>query len=166
MTFMKTAAFLLALFCLTAAAPTLRASSLSEIVSSAGTEWIMGKWNSEDGNINLTYTWKLDKNAVGTAFKMGGRESEGMSVLKPGTDEVVYGSVDNEGTVSSGKWGEFNSNPTLFTTTTKQDGTARKMAIEHIKTDADTMTVKLYAIGSDGKPDESQSGSVVFKRSK
>jgi hypothetical protein len=100
------------------------------------------------------------------AFKMAGRESEGMSVLKPGTDEVTYASVDNEGTVSSGNWGELNSNPTLFTTTTKQDGTARKMAIEHIKTDADTMTVKLYAIGADGKPDESQSGSVVFNRSK
>lgn len=162
---MKTAAFLLALFCLTTAAPTLRAGSLSEIVSSAGTEWMMGKWTSEDGNITLSYTWKLNKNAVAMAFQMGDRESEGMSVLKPGSDEVVYGSVDNEGTVSSGKWGEFNSNPTLFTTTTKQDGTARKMAIEHIKTDAGTMTVKLYAIGDDGKPDESQSGSVVFKKS-
>ena len=74
--------------------------------------------------------------------------------------------MDNEGTVSSGKWQEYNDSPTLFTTATKQDGTERKMAVEHIKTDADTMTVKLYAIGDDGKPDDSKSGSLVFKRAK
>lgn len=163
---MKTATLILALFILSPAALTVRADTLAELVASAGTEWMMGKWTSEDGNVSLTYTWKLDKNAVGMTFKMGDRESEGMSVLKPGTEEVVYGSVDNEGTVSSGKWQEYNDSPTLFTTAIKQDGTERKMAVEHIKTDADTMTVKLYAIGDYGKPDDSKSGSLVFKRAK
>ena len=163
---MKTAILILALFSLPYATPTLRAESLEELVASAGSGWMMGKWTSEDGNISLSYTWKLDKHAVGMTFKMGERESEGMSVLKPGTKDVMYGSVDNQGTVSSGKWQDYNNNPTLFSTATKQDGTERKMAVEHIKTDADTMTVKLYAVGDDGKPDESKSGSIVFKRAK
>ena len=49
-------------------------------------------------------------------------------------------------------------------TYTNAEGAERKMASEHIKTDDKTMTVKVYSVGSDGKPDTSQSREVVFKR--
>lgn len=161
---MKTAALILALFTLAPCTFNARAGTLAEMAAAAGTDWIIGSWASEDGNVSLTYSWKLDKHAVGVTFKAGEREAEGMIALKPGTDKVIYGSVDNQGAVTSGKWEEYNGNPTLFSTTTKADGTENKIAAEHIKTDADTLTVKLYAVGDDGKPNASESGTVVFKR--
>jgi hypothetical protein len=40
------------------------------------------------------------------------------------------------------------------------------MAAEHIKTDADTMTVKLYKVDSSDKPEGDPVREVVFKRQK
>ena len=161
---MKTAILLIALFAIHPFSTTLRAETLAEMAAKAGTEWMIGKWTSEDGNVSVSYEWKLNKNAVAFTFKMGERESEGMMMRKPGTDQVIYSAADNRGGMSTGTWIEFNGNPTLIATHTNAEGTERKMATEHIKTDDKTMTVKLHAVGSDGKPDTSQSREVVFKR--
>ncbi len=163
---MKTTALILALFTLIPAPVVLRAETLAEMASAAGVDWIIGKWATEDGNTSIAYTWKLDKNVIGVAFKMGDREAEGLIMRKPGTKDVIYGAADNKGGMTTGKWNEYNEHPTLVTTNTDAEGTAKKMAAEHIKTDEDTLTVKLYAVGDDGKPDESKSGEVVFKRQK
>ncbi|MES2707604.1 MAG: hypothetical protein V4726_13500 [Verrucomicrobiota bacterium] len=164
---MKLAVLILAFSVLLPAASTLRAKTLEELTRAHGTEWIIGKWAAEDGNAVLSYTWKLDKHAIGFAFKMGDRESEGMIIRKPGTeDEVVYGSADNTGGVSTGRWIEYNGHPTLILKAVQADGTERKFATEHIKTDADTMTVNLLAVGDDGKPDGSRSREIIFKRQK
>jgi len=157
---------LLSLLALASPASSARAETLGEMAASAGVEWVIGQWASEDGNVSLSYTWKLEKNAIGVAFKMGGREAEGMMMLKPGTKDVIYGAADNEGGLTSGKWIEFNGNPTLVTTHTAADGTERRMAAQHIRTDDDTLTVKLSGVGDDGKPDDGQSREVVFKRRK
>lgn len=163
---MKTIALSLALLAFTPAALTLRAESLGEMAASAGVEWVIGNWESEDGNISVSYKWKLDKNAIAVVFKAPDREAEGMIARKPGTDDVIYAAVDNKGGMSTGKWIEYNGNPTLVTTHKDADGGEKKMAAQHIKTDDDTFTVKLSAVGDDGQPDESKSGSVVFKRRK
>ncbi len=163
---MKTAALILALLSFIPAHSNVRAESLSEMAASAGVDWIIGKWATEDGNVSIAYTWKLDKNAIGVTFKMGDRESEGLIMHKPGTKDVLYGAADNKGGMTTGKWIEYNEHPTLISTLIQADGTERKMATEHVKTDDDTMTVKLYAVGDDGKPDASQSRDVVFKRQK
>lgn len=161
---MKTALLLIALLAIHPVSTTLHAETLAEMAAKAGTEWMIGKWTSEDGNVTIAYEWKLDKNAIGFTFKMGDRESEGMFMRKPGTDQVIYGAADNKGGMSTGQWIEFNGNPTLVATHTNAEGKERKMATEHIKTDDKTMTVKLYSVGSDGKPDTTQSRDVVFKR--
>ena len=161
---MKTAVLIVPLFSFSAVAVPLRAETLAEMAAKAGTDWIIGKWASEDGNVTIAYTWKLDKNAVGFTFKLGDRESEGMFMRKPGTDQVIYSAADNKGGTSTGHWTEFNGNPMLMATHTNAEGNERKMASEYVKTDDKTMTVKLYAVGSDGKPDTSQSREVVFKR--
>ena len=161
---MKTAALLIAFFSLSPLTGALRAETLGEMAASKGTDWMIGKWESEDGNVTINYTWKLDKNAIGFTFKIGDRESEGMFMRKPGTDQVIYGGADNRGGMSTGHWIEFNGHPTLMVTHTNAEGTERKMASEHIKTDDKTMTVKVYSVGSDGKPDTTQSREVVFKR--
>ena len=163
---MKTAALILALLSLIPAHSVVRAETLAEMTASAGVDWIIGKWTSEDGNISISYTWKLDKNVIGVAFKMGDREAEGMIMRKPGSSDVIYGAADNKGGMTTGKWIEHNDHATLVTKHTEADGTEKKMAAEHIKTDDDTMTVKISAVGDDGKPDESKSGEVVFKRQK
>ena len=164
---MKIAALLLAFLALQPAATSLHAAdTLADIVASNDGEWMIGNWASEDGNLSISYTWKLDKHAIGVTFKMGDRESEGMIMVKPGTTDVVYASVDNKGSVTHGKWDAFHDHPGLFTTTTRADGTESKMVAEHIRTDDDTLTVNVYRVGDDGKPDESSSRSVVFKRKK
>jgi len=164
---MKPAHAVLAFSLLLTSATLLRAGTLEELAKANGTDWMIGKWATEDGAATIAYTWKLNKHAVGFTFKMGERESEGMMARKPGTENtIVYGSVDNTGGVSQGKWIEFNGHPTLVITATKADGTETKFATEHIKTDADTMTVNLCAVDEDGKPDSSRSREVVFKRQK
>jgi hypothetical protein len=157
---------LLSLLALAPLSSTVRAETLGEMAAAAGVEWAIGKWATEDGNVSLSYTWRLEKNAIAVAFKMGEREAEGMMMLKPGTKDVIYGAVDNKGGLTTGKWIDYNGTPTLVTTHTDSDGTERKMAAQHVKTDADTLTVKISAVGADGKPDESQSREVVFKRQK
>lgn len=165
---MKTALLLFALSVLPpAAAPFARAATLEEITKSCGTEWMIGKWASEGGSAEISYTWRLDKHAIAFTFKMGERESEGMIIRKPGSDdEVVYGSADNKGGVSTGHWIDFNGHPTLIVKAVQADGTERKFATEHIKNDDDTMTINLMGVDDDGKPDTTRSREVVFKRQK
>jgi hypothetical protein len=163
---MKTAAFVLSLFSLMASPSVLRAETLAEAAAAAGTDWMIGSWATEDGNASISYTWKLDNYAVAVVLKFGDRQAEGMIARKPGSDEVLYVAADNRGGLSKGKWIEFNDNPTLVSIHTNAEGTERKMAAEHIKTDADTMTVKVYGVGDDGKPEGAVLREVVFKRKK
>ncbi len=157
---------LLTLFALAPLSSSVRAESLGEMAASAGVEWVIGKWASEDGNVSLSYTWKLEKNAIGVIFKMGEREAEGMIMVKLGTKDVIYGAVDNQGGLTTGKWIEYQGNPTLVSTHTDTEVNERKMAVQHIKTDDDTLTVKISGVDSDGQPDGGQSREVVFKRQK
>lgn len=144
-----------------------RAGTLAELSASSGTGWMIGKWATQDGGATLTYAWKLDKNVIGTSFTMGDRASEGMIVRKPGSeDAVVYGAADNKGGVTTGKWIEFNGQPTLVAKTIKSDGTERSYAVGHGKSGEDRMIVKLYSVGDDGQPDASQSREVIFERQK
>lgn len=164
---MKIAFFILAFSSLFSLSASLRAGTLEELTKAAGTEWMIGKWATGDGAASITYAWKLDKHVIGVTFKMGERESEGMILRKPGEEDVViFGSADNAGGASHGRWIEFNGHPTLVVKATQADGTEREYATEHIKTDNDTMTVNLCAVGDDGKPDTSRSREVVFKRQK
>lgn len=164
---MKTTLLILAFSSLVPFAANLRADTLEELAKASGTEWMIGKWATEDGAASIAYSWKLDKHVIGVTFKMGERESEGMIVRKPGEEDmVVFGSADNAGGTSHGRWIEFNGHPTLVVKATQVDGTEREYATEHIKTDADTMTVNLCAVGDDGKPDTSRSREVIFKRQK
>ena len=163
---MKTIILILALLSFAPAATIVRAETLAEMAASAGVDWIIGKWATEDGNVAISYTWRLDKNAIAVTFKSPERESEGLIMRKPGTKDVIYGAADNKGGMTTGKWVEYNEHPTLMSTMTQADGTERKVAVEHIKTDDDTMTAKLYMVGDDGKPDASQSREIIFKRQK
>ncbi|MCF7675164.1 MAG: hypothetical protein K9N23_10950 [Akkermansiaceae bacterium] len=161
---MKIRALILALAALAPLSSTLPAATLGEMVSSSGLEWMVGKWASEDGNVSFSHTWKLDKHALAVTFKMGERESEGMIMVKPGTDEVIYGAVDNTGGMAVGKWTKLNGNPTLISTHTGPDGRVRKMAVEYIHTDDETLTVKIHKVDEDDQPDPTAGHEATFKR--
>ena len=142
------------------------AESLGDIIKAESLEWMVGKWVSEDGNVSFSYTWKLDRHALGVTFKMGDSEAEGMIMLKPGSKKALYGAVDNKGGVSVGEWSELNDHPLLITKHTSEDGSERKMAVEYIKVDEDNLTVKLYGVGADGKPEAAIIHEASFKRQK
>lgn len=142
------------------------AESLSDLIKAESLEWMVGKWASDDGNVSFSYTWKLDRHALGVTFKMGDSEAEGMIMLKPGSKKALYGAVDNKGGMTVGEWSELNDHPLLITKHTSEDGSERKMAVEYIKVDDDNLTVKLYGVGADGKPDTSTSHEASFKRQK
>jgi hypothetical protein len=161
---MKIRALLITLFALSPLTSGLHAATLGEMTRSAGFEWIIGKWATEDGNLALSYTWKLDEHAVAVTFKMGDRVSEGLIMVKPGTDKVVSGGADNKGGMFVATWTTLNGNPTVMSTHTDADGTDRKMAAEYIKVNNDTLTVKVYNVGADDQPDASAAHEVTFKR--
>jgi hypothetical protein len=77
-------------------APVLRADTLAEKAKKGGTDWMIGKWATEDGKASISYTWKLGDNVAAVAFKLGDRETEGMILQKPGTDTVIYTAADNK----------------------------------------------------------------------
>jgi len=157
------------LFAIVAFAPlslTLNAASLGEMTASAGLEWMIGKWASDDGQVAFSHTWKLDKHAVAVSFKMGDREGEGMILVKPGTDQVIYGAADNRGGMAVGKWITLNGNPTLVSTHTDAEGNERKMAIEYVKTDDETLTIKIHQVDANGEPGSNVEHEAVFKRQK
>jgi hypothetical protein len=161
---MKICALILALLALSPLTTGLHAASLGEMTRAAGFEWIIGKWSSQNSNASFSYTWKLDQHAVAVTFKMGDHESEGMILVKPGADQVIYGGADNKGGMVVGVWTKFNGNPTLINTHTDAEGAERKMAVEYIKTDDETLTAKVYAVGDDGRPDTNTVREIIFKR--
>ena len=161
---MKIRSLIVAFVALASFPTVLPAATLGEMTQSAGVEWMVGKWANDDGKVTFSYTWKLDKHALAVTFKMGDHEAEGMILVKPGTDDVIYGAADNKGGMTVGKWTKFNDNPTLLSTHTDAEGNERKMAVEYVKTDADTITVKLHAVGDDGQPAATADREVIFKR--
>jgi len=161
---MKLLSLLTAALVATAFSATVSASPLSDAAAEEGVDWMLGTWTDPSGEaIVLTYEWKLEKNAVAMKLKSPDSEAEGMSVLKPGTKEVHYFSVDSRGGVAKGKWFEHGGNPALRLTYINPEGEEKSMVVEHIKVDADTMKVKLYK-GED--PDTAESNEIELKRKK
>jgi hypothetical protein len=126
-------------------------------------EWMIGKWATEDGAVATTYEWRLDKNAVAVTLRIGSQSAEGMFARKPGGDDVIYGAVDNEGGMSTGKLIDYNGNPTLVVTHVSAEGRESRVALQHIR-NGETMTVKMHGLGPDGLPDPTVKQEVVFKR--
>ena len=141
-----------------------QASPLSDLIESHSLNWLLGSWASGDGNVKLTYEYRLDKAIIGVKFAMGDSTAEGMIALKPGTQESIYVSVDSKGNVSKGTWAEHEGHPLLKTTITGEEG-EMKMASEHINVDTETMKVKVYRQNDAGDPGEVLA-EVELKRAK
>ncbi len=131
----------------------LVASPLSDSLEESGVTWMIGSWATADGAVKVTYEWRLDRHAIGVKFSGGGRDAEGMIVLKPGSKQAMYVAADSNGGVSKGAWSEYQGHPLLKTTYSTADKEL-KTATEHIKVSADTMAVKLYKQNDSGEPGE------------
>lgn len=147
-------------------APLLSAETLGDLARQSGQDWMMGKWESVDGRASVSYEWKLEKNAVGMKFKMGERESEGMMMLQPGTEVVTFTAADNAGGMTTGIWSEHEGHLILTAKHKASEGNEINMAFEHIKTDADTMTVKVYGLTASGAMESTPKFEIVYKRQK
>ena len=157
---------LLSLLSISIASSTLAAESLGDLARSSGQDWVAGKWVSSDGAASLTYEWILDRHAVSMSFKMGSRESSGLLTHTPGTETVNFTAADNAGGITTGVWSEEGGNLVLKLKHTEAEGKVINMALEHIKTDADTMTVKVYEITASGALESSPKLEMIYKRQK
>lgn len=156
----------ISLLSISMACSTLAAESLGDLARSAGQDWMAGKWVSTDGGASLSYEWILDRHAVSMTFKMGSRESSGLLTHTPGTETVNFTAADNAGGITTGIWSEEGGNLVLKLKHTEAEGKVINMALVHAKTDANTMTVKVYDVTASGALESSAKLEMTYKRQK
>lgn len=138
------------------------ASPFADLANEKDAEWIIGTWTAAEGKFKVTYEWRLEKHAIAVKFEGGGRSSEGMMALKPGTKEVHYMGVDSLGAISLGQWVESNGHPALKTTRVDSNGETKVIA-EHIKVDEKTFKTRLLKQNDAGEAGE-LIGELEFKK--
>ncbi len=128
----------------------LRATPLTDLLEEHHLQWLLGKWVTE--GVHMSYELKLGGHAIGLKVQMADRETEGFIMLKPGTQETVYGAGDNHGGVSQGKWVEQHGHATLKVKHTTSEGQVLGMAIEHYQGDDKSMHLMIYNLDAQGEP--------------
>ena len=157
---------LLSLLSISLASSSIAAESLGDLARSSGQDWMAGKWLSADGSASLSYEWILDRHAITMTFKMGSRESSGLLTHTPGTETVNFTGADNAGGITTGVWSEEGGHLVLKLKHTEAEGKVITMAIEHIKTDANTMTVKVFDVTASGALESSPKLEMIYNRQK
>lgn len=144
----------------------LRAESLSDLVSQAGLEWLIGRWEarSESGpSTTLAYEWRLEKNAVAVHFDSPDMASEGLIGRNPKSGDVGYVGINNRGGGAMGRLTAEDGRLRMDLKTVTGEGKEGRLAIIHEKVDEDTMKVILRRVGEDGQPGDVMD-TVQFKR--
>lgn len=49
----------------------VQAETVAELAAASGSDWIIGKWASANGNVSADYTWKPIKHGIGVTCKIG-----------------------------------------------------------------------------------------------
>lgn len=127
--------------------------SLSEMVSQANAEWMLGTWqgSSDDGNtVTIAFSWDLDKHVVVLQSKMGDVEIKGYSALDPVSREVKYVGFDNRGTVSKGGWGLEGGELTLRVESQTMERGPWKMAVVFAGEAASGLEARVHRIDDSG----------------
>jgi hypothetical protein len=126
------------------------ATPLSDQVEAHNMNWLIGgTWKHE--KVTLSYEWRLEKHSISVKLKSAdGHEVEGMIVLKPGTDDIQYGAVDNKGGMTQGSWSEKKGVARLKIKHKEADGTEKRATMEHIKVDDNTLKLVLQMMDATG----------------
>jgi hypothetical protein len=142
---------------------------LGDLVSQNGFEWIIGKWattTDEGGKIEFEFKWGLDKCIILMDLKMGDFKYHSMTLFRPSRGEVVQIGADNKGGIWKGTWQDEYGDAVSRMEHTSRDGEVNTADLILHRVDADTITVALYDVGSDGSRASSPSSKLTYKRQK
>ena len=160
--------FLLSLSLLfVSAIPAGAQSSLGDLLTEYGYEWVAGKWvatTDEGQKVELEYKWGLDRHVVLVDFKMGDYKYHGMIMFVPSREEVIEVGADNMGGIWNCRWGDDYTGAARTGEATQRDGTKEKNEVVLSKVDNDTLKVTLYDVDSYGYRTSQAKGSLTFKR--
>lgn len=125
--------------------------SLEELVKEAKAEWMFGKWQAEsdNGTVTIEVSWDLEKHVILLHAKTPDMESKGYSTKMPGSDEVIYVSFDNRGSVGKGKWA-MESEELVLRVDQKSGDRNWKMAVVFGGTESKGLQVRVHNVDSSG----------------
>ena len=122
-------------------------SGLSDKLSEAGAEWLIGEWTGTDreGNaFTLTYAQLFDGKSGSVHFKSEGMEMKGLIAVDPSADEVRQFSVTSTGELVTGTWNDDGGELTLEVRWTASDGSYKQRSYVYQWVDAKTVKVRVY----------------------
>ncbi len=139
---------------------------LGALVSEAGYEWLIGKWNGtdEDRPRELENKLILDKHAALMDVRIGDFQYRGLMMYVPSRQEILQVGADNTGGSWKSTWDEGAEGPVHKIERTRADGTRQKMEHVYVKVDNDTFMVKEYLVETGGYRAFEPRGEITFKR--
>jgi hypothetical protein len=149
------------------AVPVVAQQKLGDLVAQGGYDWLFGRWvatTDQGEKVEFRYDWALDKRLVVSETTMGGFKYRGLDMLSPNGYEVLGFGADNRGGVWKGTWSEDGDGVSHRIEHTSAGGEVRKGEIVHNRVDADTMTVAIYAIDSNGSRSGDPWMKLTYKR--
>ena len=159
----------MAILCVVLVVPAVAQTSLGDMVSEGGYDWLIGKWEAttdQGGKIEFEQKWGLDKHVMLVEFKMGDFKMLGMIILVPSREEIIQVGADNRGGTWKGTWSDEYGDAVHRMVQTKADGEIQKADLVHTRVDADTMKVAMYGVDSDGYRASESWATVTYKRQK
>jgi hypothetical protein len=125
--------------------------NLEELVKEANANWMFGKWQAEsdNGTVTIELSWDLEKHVILLHAKTPDMESKGYTAKMPGSEDVVYVSFDNRGSVGKGKWAMENEELVLRVDQKSADRTW-KMAVVFGGSESKGLQVRVHRVEDSG----------------
>ncbi len=142
--------------------------TLGDLLAQYGYDSMIGRWAGRneqvDGEIDVQYTWALDKNAVLVEAKMGQFEYRGMITLAPSGEEVVQVGADNMGGTWKSTWTESYDGVVNRHEMRRPDGTVQRIEHVYSQIGKDGFKVTEYGVAAGGYRESGSGSATTFKR--
>lgn len=159
-------AVILAVVC---AVPVVGQQKLGDLIAQGGYDWLIGRWvaaTDQGDKVEFRYDWGLDKQIVVSDIISREFNYHGLAMLPPNGYEVVSYGADNRGGVWKGTWSEDPDGLVNRAEITGADGSIKKGDVVCSRVDANTMSVSVYAVDSNGSRSGSPWAQLTCKRQK
>lgn len=134
--------------------PLLAQTSLGDLASQGGVDWMAGRWVAMDDQgqeIVLIYAWQLDKHVLSCQLKMPEFEYQGMILNLASEEKITQVGADNKGRTSQGVWeGSYYGEATLTLTQTNAYGQTEITEFRYSQPDSRTMKIEIYPVSGSG----------------
>lgn len=127
--------------------------SLESMVSDASAEWMFGQWQAQTDKgetITLNVSWDLDKHVVLLHVKIRDMESKGYTVIEPKSEQPMYYSFDNKGSVGKGSWNRENGELLLRVDSDSPDRGLWKAAFVFTGNATSGLEIRMHSVESSG----------------